>query len=205
MATTIKEFITARGITSLFHFTRIANLASILEEGLLTRSECSRKGIKPLINDHSRFDGTNAICATIGFPNYRMFYRLRIDNPNVEWAVLALNSSLLWRTRCVFSNTNAGDSSVYSVPIGQRQGLRPLEAMFDDYGSIKRKDLGIPDYFPTNPQAEVLLLDGASADDIEGIYFRSQVQKRLYDSLYEHPCYLNNGYFNARSDWNFWK
>ena len=206
VAETIEKFIAERGIKSLFHFTRLDNLASILESGLLTKDACQQGGIVPTINDPLRYDGTGAVCATISFPNYKMFYRLRCDNPDVEWVVLKLKRSLLWRKHCAFCSTNAGDGSVYTIPIEQRQGLAPLQAMFGDYGIIKREDLAIPDHYPTNPQAEVLLLDGASVDDITGVYFQRSVTQRQYAGTHDWvPCHLNGGFFNGRSDWKSWK
>lgn len=72
MATIIEEFAIERGIKSLFNFTRVDNLPSILTEGLLTREACALAGIDPAINDLHRYDGTGAISATISYPNYRM-------------------------------------------------------------------------------------------------------------------------------------
>lgn len=171
MTNAIKEFVVERGVKSLFHFTRLNNLPSILENGLLTKDACAHAGINPAINDPYRYDGTGAISTTISYPNYKMFYRLRCDNPDVEWVVLKLTCSLLWRTKCAFSDTNAGDSLAYSVPIDFRQGVAALHSMFGDYGDIKRTTLNIPDHYTTNPQAEVLLLDGATVDDITGCLF----------------------------------
>ena len=206
MTTTIEEFADDRGIRSLFHFTRLPNLPSILANGLLTKDACARAYITPSINDSYRYDGTGAISVTISYPNYRMFYRLRCENPGVEWVVLKLKRSLLWRTRCAFSDTNAGDGSVYSIPIGHRQGLAALQSMFGDYRDIERKSLNIPDHYTTNPQAEVLLLDGAAVDDITGIYFERSATQKQYTALYpDRPCHLNGGFFDGRSDSAHWK
>lgn len=206
MATTIEEFANERGIKSLFHFTRLDNLPSVLARGLLTKEACARAGINPAINDPYRYDGTGAISATISYPNYKMFYRLRCDSPGVEWVVLKLKRSLLWRTRCAFSDTNAGDGSVYSVPIARRQGLAALQSMFGDYGRIERATLKIPDHYTTNPQAEVLLLDGATVDDIKGVYFQRSTTREQYDAQYSDlQCHLNGGFFDGRSDYAQWK
>lgn len=206
MATTIEEFVEERGIKSLFHFTRLNNLPSILAHGLLTKDACVCTGIAPVINDAYRYDGTGAISATVSYPNYKMFYRLRCDNPDVEWVVVELKPSLLWQTRCAFSDTNAGDGSVYNVPIPCRQGLAALRSMFCDYGHIERVTLEIPDHYTTNPQAEVLLLDGATVDDIKGVYFQRSATQQQYRAQYPGlPCYLNGGLFDGRSDYVHWK
>lgn len=207
MSKPIEEFVKERRIKSLFHFTRLDNLRSIIEHGFLTREQCAEKGIKAAVNDHQRYDGTGAICSTISFPNYRLFYRLRCDHPNVEWVVLELDASLLWRTRCAFSNTNAGDGSVFKIPVAQRQGLAALQAMFADYGDVQRDSLNIPDYYTTNPQAEVLLLDGATLDeDAKCVYFeRSATQNEFLKEFSGLSCRLNGGYFNGRHDHAHWK
>jgi hypothetical protein len=203
---TIQQFVEARGIKSLFHFTRLANLGSILQYGLLPLELCDRAGIQPVINDSYRHDGTGAISATISFPNYKMFYSLWADG-GPEWVVLELDSPLLWRTRCAFSDTNAGDSSVYqNIPIEDRQGLASLQSMFGDYGHIERATLKIPEHYPTNPQAEVLLIDGATVNDIKGIYFQSLATYQQFKAQYPNmPCHLNGGYFNGRLDWRHWQ
>lgn len=206
MITPIENFATSRGIQSLVHFTRLSNLDSILSHGLLPRDKCTDINIHPEINDHYRHDGTDAISATISFPNYKMFYRLRCDNPDIEWVVLKLKSSLLWTTQCAFSDTNAGDSSVYDIPIENRQGLAALQSMFGDYNNIKRTNLNIPKHFTTNPQAEILLLAGASTDDITNVYFQKNTTYQQYKARYPHlSCHLNGGLFDGRSDYAHWK
>ena len=206
MTTAIEEFVVERGVKSLFHFTRLNNLTSILGNGLLTKEACLQVGINPAVNDLYRYDGTGAISATISYPNYKMFYRLRCENPDVEWVVLKLKCSLLWRTRCAFSDTNAGDSSAYSIPIASRQGVVALHSMFDDYGAIKRTSLNIPDHYTTNPQAEVLLLDGATVEDITGVYFQKLATFQQYKTQYPgRPFHYDGGFFNGRSDYARWK
>jgi hypothetical protein len=206
MATAIQEFIEGRGVKSLFHFTRLKNLPSILQHGLLTKETCAAAGIDPEINDPYRYDGTGAISASISYPNYKMFYRLRCENPDVEWVVIKLKRSLLWRKKCAFSSTNAGDGSVFSIAIEQRQGLAPLKDMFTDFGDKKRVSLKIPDHYTTNPQAEVLLLEGAEVEDIKGVYFQRAVTQKKFEADYSSvACLLNGGYFDGRSDCAHWK
>ncbi len=206
MPTTIEEFVAERGIKSLCHFTQLSNLPSILMHGLLPREACGRAGIEPAINDPYRYDGTGAISATISYPNYKMFYRIRCGSSNAEWVLLELKASLLWRTRCAFSNTNAGDRSVFQVPLECRQGVVALQSMFDNYNAIERASLQIPDYYTTNPQAEILLLDGATVDDISCVYFQRGATYHQYSAQYPNRKFqLNGGFFDARRDYQHWK
>lgn len=70
----IEGFAKLRGIKNLSHFTRESNLDSILQRGLITRDLLTREGYHSF-NDSVRADGTNAVCLTIGFPNYKMCTR----------------------------------------------------------------------------------------------------------------------------------
>jgi hypothetical protein len=90
--------------------------------------------------------------------------------------------------------------------MSRRQGLAALQSMFGDYGHIERATLKIPDHYTTNPQAEVLLLDGATVDDIKGVYFQRSATHQQYRALYpDIPCHLNGGFFDGRSDYVHWK
>lgn len=51
-----KEYITNRGIEKLYHFTRVENLSSILENGILPISELKKVDMKFLFNDTNRYD-----------------------------------------------------------------------------------------------------------------------------------------------------
>ena len=56
------------------------------------------------------------------------------------------------------------------------------------------------------PQAEVLLLDGATVDDIKGVYFQRLATYKEHKAQYpDLQCYLNGGFFDGRSDYAHWK
>jgi ssDNA thymidine ADP-ribosyltransferase, DarT len=206
MSSEVAEFVESRGIKSLYHFTRIANLDSILTKGLLTRDQCEAMEEVVHINDEFRYDGTNAVCATISFPNYKMFYSLRCNNPDAEWVVLQLKRTLLSQSNCAFCATNAASSSVTGIQLPQRQGVAALARLFDDFEGKSRSSLSIPPHYPTNPQAEVLLLDGANVGDIKRVYFQKRATMIAYQAKYpDIPCALDGGFFSWRSDQAHWK
>ncbi|RYH22976.1 MAG: DUF4433 domain-containing protein, partial [Alcaligenaceae bacterium] len=143
-----------RNIDRLFHFTRAENVPGILANGLLPPSHILRRALQSTSNDANRYDGLDATCLTIEWPNYKMFYPLRCNALlGTNWAVLQIKHVVLWEKRCCFSVTNAADGSVSGIPVAQRSGLAAFQALFQDYGGKTRVDLGIPDHFPTNPQA----------------------------------------------------
>jgi len=205
-AIAIREFVEQRGIMALFHFTRVDNLSSILTHGLLTRDQCAHRGLNAVVNDEDRFDRTAAVCASIGFPNYKMFYRLRCQNRDVEWAVLKLNASVLWQTRSAFCTTNAANASVTRVPLEERQRPDALRAMFDDREGRTRDGLRIPDHFPTDPQAEVLLMDGVDLGYIEGVCHQTLAAlNRFRAEFSRHRHWPSSGLFDPRCDYEHWR
>ena len=80
----IQQICDERNIETLVHFTRVENLSSILQNGLLSRKALEileeTRGQQFLFNDRKRKDGhKDAICLSISFPNYQMFYPIRED------------------------------------------------------------------------------------------------------------------------------
>jgi len=75
MSNSIKKIVREREIEYVFHFTRIDNLDSILNYGILGRTQLENRAISFQYNDEYRIDRqVSAICCSIGHPNYRMFY-----------------------------------------------------------------------------------------------------------------------------------
>lgn len=203
--TTVQEFAALRCIKTLFHFTRAENLASILKHGLLSRAQCAHQNCVPTYNDAHRIDGTDAVCVSISFPNYKLFWQLRCTHPKVDWVLLKLDASALWELDCAFCAVNAASNEVTSISLQERRKLNALQVMFDDTDTKSRGELKIPNHYPTSPQAEVLLLDGAPTHYISGVVFPTQT---IMDQLAPQcavPVRLNGGYFSPRFDHSHWK
>lgn len=203
MAATIREFVDTRGIKALFHFTRAENLASILQQGLVTRDVVGDGGV---CNDPYRIDGTNAVCVSIGFPNYKMLWGLRQDNPDTEWVIVVLHARALWEMQCAFCQANAASAQVTAIPLPQRMTLGALQIMYADFGGKQRAALNIPDHFPTNPQAEVLALDGIPREYVGGVLVRTNAMKVHVETAFPGtPVKLAPNYFRYRQDYEHWK
>ena len=119
----IRQICTERSITTLFHFTRIENLRSILQEGLLSHSNLETREPRPLFNDNDRADWCpEANCLSISFPNYKMFYSIRGKKKaegvkDSQWVILLLNADILWELDCAFCQTNAASSSLSTLSL----------------------------------------------------------------------------------------
>ena len=129
---TIQEFVALRGIKNVLHFTRAENVDSIVRHGLLTRSQCALKKCSTQVNDPDQHDRTDAVCTSISFPNYKLFYSLRCDYPNVEWVVVLLDPKRLVGSGLRLLQYQCCKRSVAAMPLQERKGLAPLQAMFVD-------------------------------------------------------------------------
>lgn len=158
----IQEVVANKEIPYLVHFTRLENLTSILTNGLYPRAEIDKSktdmdhplfwGNAKITNDQIRVDYKPAYnCASISFPNCRMFYKYR-QQQNSSWAVLILHPKILWEKDCLFYSTNAASSTVSSFPKEQFSTVRALENMFDG-----RRDTWLQPHDPTDVQAEIMI------------------------------------------------
>jgi hypothetical protein len=207
----IKSFCTECGIKRLVHFTRIDNLKSILHHRLLGRRSLERlfSTDKPIFNDAHRFDGhPEAICLSISFPNYRMFHKYKSKNEK-EWVVLVLEPCILWEFECAFFEENAASNSAKNVALLHRKECSSLARMFMDSPPYNRQDLGIPNNYTTNPQAEVLVLESIAPKYISEIHFcdKSVMEKWLDENKgdYSQRFIFNRDYFRPRLDYEKWQ
>jgi hypothetical protein len=197
-------------VTTLIHFTRVNNLRSILDKGLLGRSTLQAwpQARQPLYNDHKRLEGYRAaVSLSVSFPNYRMFHKYSREN-RAQWVILLLAVSVLWELDCAFCQDNAAASAVTRVPLTQRKRPDALECLFADFNQIRRQDLQIPDHYPTNPQAEVLVFDPVPPWHVKAVHFFTQqaLQRWLNDNAGFDPQGLrvSRRYFQPREDWRTW-
>ena len=215
-ASQIQQICTERGITTLVHFTRVENLQSILQQGLLGRSILEARGQEFLFNDDNRADNNKeAVCLSISFPNYQMFYSIR-ERERVsegvnssQWVVLLLNAKLLWELDCAFCQDNAARKTVSDILLEERKKPDALEGMFGDFYNIRHQDLSIPQNYPTHPQAEVLVFDTIPVQYIKAIHFwDADAQNQWLPSStrtdYETSC-TDQQYFKPRSDYEVWR
>jgi hypothetical protein len=211
----IEQIVKNRNIKYLVHFTRADNLSSILQHGLRGIVDLSESKISYANNDQKRLDRQpTAICLSISFPNYLMFFKLRNLYPNVDWIVLRLKPEVLWKKSCLFCTSNAASSDVVRLPIKQRLGSQALEKMFGDNEDFTLgSQTQIPTSFPTNPQAEVLVLN-----PIEPNYFidafidigeRIQNGPSMRELTIKHDREVKfvqgSEYFVPRMDYEHWK
>ena len=136
-----------------------------------------------------------------------MFYRLRQENPDVEWVVIGLKPSVLWEKDCAFCVSNAASNEVTSIPIQTRKGAAAFNRLFEeDPGKPTRQVLGISDACPTNPQAEVLVFGNIETSYIIGaVTQKKETEESLKAQYPNYQFVYHKALFSARKDYEHWK
>jgi len=205
----MQKILKSRQIDTLFHFTRIENLNSILTHGLYPRRNLEKSRLEYIFNDEVRLDGCeNAICASIEFPNYKMFYTLRQDNPGTDWVILNIDANAMIDFKSAFCKTNAANDTMSCIPLSEQQGEEAFIKLFEEIPNwYTRKQLEIPDYYPTDPQAEILIFNVIPIEYIHSVIFKDRTTYLKYqDQLPSNVRYeINKELFYGRQDYRFWQ
>jgi len=211
----VRSLIAEKEIKYLMHFTRVENLKSILNHGLLPRCDLDQESVQYVATDPSRFDRhKDAINLSVSFPNSSMFFTKR-RNMGGDWVVLMIRPEVMVSEPCYFYPSNAA-SRCFS-PCEDRSRAEDFKKMFskkvlNNQGEIvKRKYLGLPNCFPTNLQAEVLVFSKVKVSMLMAVNFFDQKSfsnflmrtnvTELPSSVsfnIEHTLFMN------RSDWRTW-
>ena len=196
----IREFCVSRRITRLYHYTPLENINLILSRGLVARSQLDPS--TAVFTDPERLDGQlDYISVSIGFPNYRTFFKKR-NELNVEgWAIISIDPSALSRLGCLFIPTNAASAEGQAIARANPSSLASLKELFADADSRA----GLPAGYPTNPQAEVLF-----RRHLPSCYFREVIvkdektKKTIQARVQNFPVRVNAELFKYRQDWEHW-
>jgi len=169
-----------RGITRVVHFTQSRNLAHILPEpgGIKCTADIRREAADVLnVNDPSRLDQReDYISCTVQYPNYWML-RIMKDREKFfdEWAILLINSSVLWQPSTFFCPRNAAALGGALLATG----ATAFHGMFADTvtgqgGRTWRRTPKMLAHAPTDDQAEVMVHKYIPRSLITGVAVKSR-------------------------------
>ncbi len=185
------EEIDRRNITKLLHFTTNLNVLSILSEGfIIPRNKLESSNDVNLCNsdfqDSLRLDGKNHINCSIERINIKMLnqkkkYLLPEERDLRFFCVIAISPKYIYRKSTMFSVTNAANSYNRNN-IGIDGSFEKFISMFKPemyylasgyVHHVSRSSMN-RDNIPTDIQAEVLIYDSISANDIIQIYVEKE-------------------------------
>lgn len=200
-----------RKIHTLTHFTSIENLDSILEYGILSKKLLIDNGLKFTESDPYRFDNLPThISTSVSFPNYRMFYSKRMSLLK-RYVVLEIKSSQILRnSNPLFFETDAANS-YYQNTNQDLSSIESFNQMFKQKVITGERYPFLPDNYPTDPQAEIMLKDKIDISSIRCIHYDVDELSQNVDiinSLARNvniDCVQSHRYFNYREDFNQWR
>ena len=208
----IKKVVSEFEIKTLIHFTHIDNLESILQHGLIGRKELGREKLPFKFQDKRRYDGGEAICLSVSFPNWSLFYKFRKnesyndDRFTGEWVILFFFFDILSSYNVSFTSRNAANSS---QPKNLSQVGHFREMFKERPDKPTRATMGLPKHFTTDPQAEILCHEKIDRDAIESVCFEGDSEKiyaqKLFNKYPSIPFKTCPDYFDPRVDWTYWQ
>jgi len=194
MSEGIEEFVGLKKIPFLLHFTRTTNIPSIMANGIMPRDRMQAAGLQADINDELRLDGhLDGISTSIAFPNSKMLWKLRQENPGVNWAILLIFTTVLWEKPCAFCKYNAADIRISSLDINNLKNLTALSSMYDPIAGIDRGADKLKEFDPTDVQAEVLVFEEIPPEYIGAVVFQSSTIKAQYEKFFPDRKIFNHG------------
>lgn len=190
-----------RGVGKIVHFTKVDNLESIFEYGIRSVEQLDLLSIDYLNSDLYRLDGKlNGISTSISFPNYKMFYKKRMESPNTKWAVITIKPKIIidkLDSEFYASNAANGMYSLIDAPTSNDD----LLGMFCE----ENRDPLIPNSYTTDPQAEVLINNSIANNYFISVETKGNISKVKSLTRNAHIDYnANSQLFNARKDYKRW-
>ncbi|WP_235019443.1 DarT ssDNA thymidine ADP-ribosyltransferase family protein [Tabrizicola flagellatus] len=195
----VADVVKSRGISELLHFTKADNLKSILAEGLLPVEALLRKNRRYQRNDLLRLDNRlDAVSLSVSFPNYRMFWKYRMESVNSDWVVLILDPALLIEHVCAYCRLNAADHRIRCLSDESLAGVAAFEAMFA-VAEDKVRPSVLRECDPTDSQAEILVFGEIAPSFIRSVVFQTDRVRDCYADVTQGiMCEVEPAYFLPR-------
>tara|TARA_B100001939_G_scaffold320487_1_gene309381 strand:- start:548 stop:2332 length:1785 start_codon:yes stop_codon:yes gene_type:complete len=208
-----KSIINNKQISEILHFTPLKHLSSILEYGVLSNEEISKKNLTSFQVDENRFDARpNFICTSVSYPNSSL---LRMKQYKYgPFIIISISPEILLTNVCLFAKSNAATtwykkpSKYDSFPM-----LNKNESFLDMFSRDDIRDKNrIPKNFTTDLQAEVLIYKKIPREFIKKIYCESEeIKLNLLEELPDLKeresdfISINPKVFERRIDQDYWE
>lgn len=215
----IRQIIKKTKLSCLTHFTRIDNLKSILQFGILPASVLD--GNKAFAAVKRNFitlppEWKGLVSMNLSFPDYKIFNQLQNQLPT-EWAILLIDIRVLLDFPCYFFPRRASEiitgAPAPGMFLGEFQKSSDLKALFENREDVKREELGIPSFYPTDPTSEVLSFFPIAPSYITQVFFPNDYKFNQWVLHNTEFAMTQNRdlwavgleYFSPRSDYPYWK
>lgn len=193
----IPGFLASRNISSLYHFTSVKNLKSIVLNGFLGRETLDKRKIKYIFSDGARDEPLiDGICFSLSRPNIYMAAK-KIKRGLDDLILLELQNAayLLTQFNFVAIPGNFGGLQFKSRLQNWPEEFIGAKGLLNLFNSeIIRRKYRIPIYEPTDPQAEIIILDPVPWTCVYKIYFPNSLDKIIKEQINQIISQLPTGY-----------
>lgn len=181
----IPRFLAARNITSLFHFTSIKNLESIVTHGFLGRESLKERVLEFTPSDQIRYEPIlDGVCFSLSRPNHYMAARKIVSGHEMVLPELQGLDSLLTNYNFISSPGNFGSPTlkrkIESWP-EEFIGGQGLMNLFKSHAT--REKYSIPDFEPTDLQAEIIVVERLPWSFVEKVYFPNSTEYSVEEEV----------------------
>lgn len=181
----IPRFLAARNITSLFHFTSIKNLESIVTHGFLGRESLKERVLEFTPSDQIRYEPIlDGVCFSLSRPNHYMAARKIVSGHEMVLPELQGLDSLLTNYNFISSPGNFGSPTlkrkIESWP-EEFIGGQGLMNLFKSHAT--REKYSIPDFEPTDLQAEIIVVERLPWSFVENVYFPNSTEYSVEEEV----------------------
>ena len=167
----LDQFILARNIHRLYHFTSVDNLESIFQHGFLGISELNEREIKFTISDYLRDEPIdNGVCFSITHPNEYMLIHKIQNGLKLVLLELANPLEILKSSLFIASPGNFGSAKVkdfFKQHPEYFTGGVGLSNLFNN--DTLRNKYGLKMDEPTDPRSEIIILEPLSSRFVKRI------------------------------------
>lgn len=217
----VAEIIRNNKVKYLVHFTRMENLFSIIEHGILSIQTLDTMKLPYINNDFGRYDNRkDCSCFSVEFPNDLLLKSFQRRQSNCSWIIFLIDvfvliSSETEKQFCIHNAASKGISE--KIKFNQLRTSEEFRKMFSERIAFNKRDGEHTidrninkSYLATSNQAEILIKGSVDRNYIKGIITQNQSDKIFVDSALREfdlegliDSVLEPRYFIKRNDVNF--
>lgn len=188
----LNNYLKEREIKSLFHFTHIDNLSTILRHGLLGPKTLKDLEIPFINTDQYRIDSIeNGLSMSVSEPNrFMLSKKIRNSELGADLVLLEIDPVYLSSLSFLAFPTNAASRKIREYRSLNRRKFSEaldLELLFNNLGI--RNKFNLAKNIPTDPQSEIMIIEDYPASSIKKIHFQisnnKESVKKIRDVLKE--------------------
>ena len=174
----IPGYLSVQNISRLFHFTSIHNLESIVTNGFLGRDSLRESDLTFTPSDNYREEPLiDGVCFSLSRPNTYMAARKILSGQELILLELAGVDQILTNYNFVVSPGNFGSSSLKKKIMSWPEEFVGAQGLLNLFKAQEiREKYSIPSYEPTDPQAEIIILERLPWSYVDKVYFPNSAE-----------------------------